>query len=242
PPGGMVWYSDRCGDANTWSLASLCIAGSCTPGSFGGREVHSVNADPSNNSDVYVVIDTEGTSTDPLGLWQSTDGGVSFNHVAHRIPIDLVFPTGNNNLFGEADDGGEPLLAWDKTNPNQHEMLSPTPYPSDSPAWDGPGGGIALTAEQNIFEETYANHARWGLWYFSPPLYNVPFLLEDIAPPIRTISVSAPNGTVTVTTLEPHLIQSGDEISIQARCAPNQPPPCIGGLNMNDANGSPTFI
>ena len=210
PPGGLVWHSDTCGD--TWSPPII----------FGGREVHSVNADPTNNSNIYVVIDIEcapdGTSCPsvaPLGIWQSTDGGNSFNHVPSKyLPIDLIFPIGSN-LFGEADGGTGPLLSWNKISGGDIQSIPQYPsVPNGVPSWNGSGaGGIGLTSEGNIFLQTTPGTLREGIWYFAPPSYNTPVLLEDLAPPIE--SVTASNGVAVVTTQAPHFIQPGDFIVIE---------------------------
>jgi hypothetical protein len=195
-PGGMIWKSDdsdNCG--GTWTLLK----------NFGGREVHSVNADPGSTSTIYAVIDDEGTEVVPP-LWRSTDGGDTFYAVAGNLtPIDLVFPAGSNQILMEPDAGvSGPLFTWDKVTPGA-TIQQPAQYPQATPSWNGPDAeGIGLTSEQNVFIQS--DGQRTGFWYLAPPYYNAPVLLEDVSPPIDFVA-SSDGITATVVTAVPHQIQ-----------------------------------
>lgn len=227
-PHAYLWHSDDCG--TTWS----------TPYEFGsgglpGQEVHGVEVDPANNSHVYVMVDSEHAYIPNSGVWKSTDGGDTFSHIAPTGPpnvggngIDFVLPFGSSKLFAEPDNSGGPLLVADK---NANSQLLPSAHwppvlpgtPPNTPPFDGGAGlGIKLTSEQNIFLLT-DNGIRLGLWYFAPPFYDTATLLEDLSPPISSISVA--NGLATVTTSEPHLMQKDDYIIIKT---PGQPDIVLG--------------
>jgi len=225
PYGAYVWHSDDCG--NSWTAQF-----------FGGREVHSIEVDPSNTSHIYVNIDTECSPNGavcpdqtPVGLWKSTDGGDHFSHISSAfsptinegvsvVGIDSAFSSLSNNVFLETDGNGAqpsggPLLYADKNNvgPTQFiAWLSPAVY--GEPAWSGSASAIKATSEQNIFLVTNNDFdpKRSGVWYFVPPDYGTPILLEDLAPPIRSITAS--NGVATVTTFESHGFQSGHPVVI----------------------------
>lgn len=219
--GAYVWHSDNCGDSWTAQF-------------FGGREVHSIEVDPSNSLNVYVNIDIEcspngSVCPDPTpgGLWKSTDGGDHFSHISSAfssglsvVGIDSAFSSLSNNVFLETDGNGAepsggPLLFADKNNVGPTQFVAwPPAAVTGEPAWSGSASAIKITSEQNIFLVTNNDFdpKRSGVWYFVPPDYGTPIRLEDLAPPIS--SVVASNGTVTVTTFEPHGFQSGNPIVI----------------------------
>lgn len=217
-PDAYVWYSDDCGDSWTMSLSSP------------GRHIHSINTDPAEtpaNSHIYATADAEGLSepNGTAGLWMSSDGGITFNRVsANSVGIDFVFPSASTKIFLESDgisSNSGPLLSWDKTvtlssGPPQPTQTVPFPMQlgSKCPQWSGSGEGIWLTAEQNIFiaSSTDGQPGRNGVWLLEPP-YNTPVLLEDLAPPI--ISITSKDGkTATVTTCESHGLLSTDFVQI----------------------------
>lgn len=168
-PHAYVWHSDDCGD--TWS----------TPFAFGepeyhAQEVHAINVDPANPLNIYVTVDRENADTSLGGLWQSTDGGNTFTHVAGPpangspdiTPVNFVFPAGSNQIFLESDGDsslnvmppnnspGGPLVSWDKVNGGPFQVAVPWPSTQNCspPPWEGLGLGIAVTSEQNIFTVT----------------------------------------------------------------------------------------
>lgn len=218
PYGAYVWHSDDCG-------------GSWTAQFFGGREVHSIEVDPLNSLNVYVNIDIECSAPPdtsicpdeaPVGLWKSTDGGDHFSHLSSGfssllsvVGIDSAFSSLSNSVFLETDGNGAqpsggPLLYADKNNVGLTQAVPwPAPAVSGEPAWSGSASAIKVTSEQNIFLVTNNDFdtQRSGVWYFVPPGYSTPIRLEDLAPPISSVVTS--NGTVTVTTFEPHGFQSG---------------------------------
>lgn len=148
--------------------------------------------------------------------------------VPYVVGINFVFPRNSTTVFLETDgdpannpppNGGPsgPLLSWDTINGGQ--FLAPSPWPSVSPGtpvWAGSGLAINLTSDQNIFLITTAegrnSSYREGIWYFVPPTYNTAILLEDLAPPINSLTFN--NGTATATTIAPHGLQSTDTIMI----------------------------
>jgi hypothetical protein len=221
PYGAYVWHSDNCG--STWVSQF-----------FGGREVHSIEVDPSDSSHIYVNIDIEcspnGTvcpDPTPGGLWHSTDGGNSFSHLSSAfnsgvsvVGIDSAFSNLSKNVFLETDghgaeSSGGPLLYADKSNVGPTQFVAwPNAVASGEPAWAGSASAIKVTSEQNIFLVTNNdfNPARSGAWYFVPPDYGTPIRLEDLAPPISSIVTS--NGVATVTTFEPHGFHSSDSVVI----------------------------
>jgi hypothetical protein len=220
-----VWHSDDCGDSWTNQF-------------FGGREVHSIEVDPSNSSNIYVNIDIEcspdGTVCPdpiPVGLWKSTDGGDHFSHISSAfsptvnegvsvVGIDSAFSSLSTNVFLETDGNGAvpsggPLLFADKDNVGPTQFVAwPPAAVSGEPAWSGSASAIKVTSEQNIFLVTNNDFdpKRSGAWYFVPPDYGTPIPLEDLAPPISSIVSS--NGIVTVTTFETHAFQSGQPVVI----------------------------
>lgn len=220
--GGQIWHSDDCG--NTWSA----------PDPFGGFEIHAINADPKNSSIIYVNVDTEGLPqpNTAIGLWRSTSNGDtgSFTRVSSNLPnneqvvgINFVFPLDSSKLFMETDNQGAvatggPLLSWDKINGGDTQIAASwPPTPPNVEAWTGSGHAIKLTSEQNIFMTTIneANNTRHGVWYFEPPDYDTPILLEDVAPRIASVAIDGTQ-TVTVVTMDPHGIVSADPTHGQA--------------------------
>lgn len=226
PYGAYVWHSDDCGDSWTAQF-------------FGGREVHSIEVDPSNNSNIYVNIDIECSAPPdtsicpdptPVGLWKSTDGGDHYSHLSSALSptvnegqsvvgIDSAFSSLSNNVFLETDgNGAQPnggiLLYADKNIAGPTQAV-PWPTPAvGEPVWSGSASAIKVTSEQNIFLVTNNDFdpKRSGAWYFVPPDYGTPIPLEDLAPPIR--SIVANNGVATVTTFEKNGFQSGNQVVI----------------------------
>jgi hypothetical protein len=173
-PHAYVWHSDSCG--TTWATPY----GIAEPAHH-CQEVHALNVDPTNLSNLYVMVDGENADGNYCGLWQSTDGGNTFTELDSRnIGINFVLPPVTNGVFAEPDwtdqqgDTGGPLFTWNKGIPSNFQII---PWPSAESAWTGRGYGINLTSEQNIFLETVDNHT--GFWYFAPPFYNSPVILED---------------------------------------------------------------
>lgn len=221
PYGGYVWSSDDCG--NTWTIAQF----------FGGREVHSIEIDPANLLNVYVNIDDECSPDGSVcpnpaaaGLWKSTDGGNTFSHISSTfsngtevVGIDTAFSNLSNNIFMETDGNGSvpsggPLLSVNKIYGGYTQFVPWPTVTSGAPAWAGSASGIKSTSEQNIFLATNSDFSppRAGLWYFVPPDYDTPILLEDLAPPISYVGTSS--GIATVITYEPHNLHTGDLIWI----------------------------
>lgn len=246
-PQALIWHSDDCGAS--WSAPfeftvsnpgndSECLPPSqgmpapTTPANysqyFHGREVHAIEVDPTNTSNIYVTIDSEGADGQPMGLWRSVDGGDTFSQLTPQSPpyvgIDFAFPAGSDKLFLETDGpggatAGGPLLSQDKVSGDAFQVAALWPSPASPPGsglWTGAGYGIKVTSDQNIFLATtdfdppVSN--RDGVWYFEPPNYDTALLLEDLSPPISSLTAS--NGTVTVTTVAVHDIQPTDWITI----------------------------
>lgn len=210
-PGCFVWHSDNCGE--TWTTFDF----------GGGRHVHSINVDPEDSWQVYASVDTEFFEfPNPwLGLWRSTDGGDTYERVSSNyVGIDFVFPRGTNKVILETDNDAAflgPLISWDKLTGGDTEIAAAWPsVPVGAPRWAGSGNAMILTSEQNIMLESFGESGffswRNGLWYFAPPLYDTPVLLEDLQPPIEYIETSS--GIASVVTFEPHGIQPGDTVSI----------------------------
>lgn len=221
----QIWYSDDCG--NTWANSyPNPIYDQNDQYSFGCREIHSLGIDPATGY-VYANVDCEIGDKNQWGLWQSVNSGNTFEHVQpgnSNAGLQIYFPTATSRVFIGADvTPSAPLLFWDKVNGGTIQSCCnpswPNPAVSNEPSWAvGLDIGVKVTSEQNIFsistQDTTANPPtnRSGAWYFAPPFYDTPVLLEDLAPPIEYLTLSA--GTVTVTTFEPNGIQTGDEISI----------------------------
>jgi len=206
PPGGMVWHSSDC-RGDSWAQ----------PSTFGGREVHAVNADPANPSNIYVAIDAEcgpdsGPQADvvcpasqhPRGLWRSTNSGSSFTQLYSGENglegIDFVFSARISELLFESDtcSAGGPLLSYDLVaNTFQRQATWP------SSTWQGDELGIKLTSEQNIFLISDAEcNNKWGVWYVLPPTYSAAILLEDMTnigfPAVtRTVEIRDPSTNIT---------------------------------------------
>ena len=211
PPSGVfVWHSDNCG--NGWTTFPL----------GGGRQLHSIRADPQDSQKIYATIDTESIERpNPwYGLWRSADGGDTFQRVSENyVGIDFVFQSDTSKVLLESD--GEagflgPLLSWDTTTPFADTQIA-APWPSTSgPSWAGSGHAIFLTSEQNIMLESVGEEGalsfRNGIWYLAPPAYDTAVLLEDLLPPIRTVTGA---GTIaSATTYEPHGLEDGETISV----------------------------
>lgn len=199
-PDAQVWYSDDGGD--NWMNSIPIGAADAAPYTFGCREIHAVGWDPYTGS-IYANVDCEVGNPANIGLWQSTDGGATFYQVQQQgtgVGVAMVFPGGTNRIFMEADgpeDHGPdaPLLFWDTVN---GDPIQPTadfpgfPGPTDSNSfWKGGfGSSILLTSEQNIFLLSGAGNPipappgapSQGVWYFAPPNYDQPVLLEDLGP------------------------------------------------------------
>jgi hypothetical protein len=189
----------------------------------GGTHIHSINADPEDSWQIYASVDTIYVEfPNPwLGLWRSTDGGDTFDRVStNYVGLDFVFPREPYKVFLETDNDaavGGPLLSWDKLTGGDTHIAAPwPPVPIGAPEWAGSGHAMILTSEQNIMLESIgeSGHFSWrnGLWYFAPPSYDTPVLLEDLQPPIYYIETSS--GIASVVTFEPHDIQSGEIVSI----------------------------
>jgi hypothetical protein len=244
PYGAYVWHSDNCG--NSWTSQFL-----------GGREVHAINVDPADNSDIYVTVDNECSpdgSICPgpasLGVWRSGDSGDNFFHVSNSNgnPINFVLPRVSNNLFLETDGGlaattGGPLLSWDKANGGDIQIAAH--WPSASPAWAGSGLGIDLTSEQNIFVQSNGEGGvlsnLYGLWYFAPPFYDVPVLLENLPSSV----ILFPNRTVEVTDPSTHIsyLYSNDQRMVKPQFI-NAPLPAAGSAltSFVDTNGGQHWV
>ena len=210
-PGCFIWHSDNCGE--TWTTFSF----------GGGRHVQGINADPEDSWQIYASVDTIYLKfPNPwLGLWRSTDGGDTFDRVStNYVGIDFVFPRETNKVFLETDNDaafGGPLLSWDKLTGGDTQIAAPWPsVPVGAPEWAGSAHAIILTSEQNIMLESIGESGffswRNGLWYFAPPSYDTPVLLEDLQPPIDSIETRS--GIASVVTFEPHGIQPAEIISI----------------------------
>jgi hypothetical protein len=141
-------------------------------------------------------------------------------------PINFVFPAGSNQIFLESDGDstlnimpnnvpGGPLVSWDKVTEGAFQIAAPWPTPGPNPqptpGWEGAGLAIALTSEQNIFTITKPERVPqpgtppdfYGVWYFAPPAYTQPALLEKFSDDTgldllgRTIEVTDPSNSVT---------------------------------------------
>lgn len=230
--GAFIWHSDDCG--NTWSAPDRLGQDSV--------EVHAINADPADGS-IYVTVDTEGVAypNDALGLWRSTSGGdtgsftrlsselLNSNHTG-VVGINFVFSHYSNKIFFETDNNGAissggPLLAWDKINGGDTQIADSWPVVSSGiEAWTGSGMAIGLTSEQNIFTATIneGSNTRNGIWYFEPPNYDMPILLEDVSARIDHVTIDSTR-TATAVTIGPHGIvaddptrgQIGDQILVE---------------------------
>src|ERR1700739_789231 len=192
---------------------------------YHGREVHAIEVDPANTSIIYAFVDIEFSDAQPYGLWRSIDGGISFTQLTPfsqgvLVVINFVFPSASNKIFLENDAavGGGVLLSQDKGIGDPVQVAAK--WPSTVPAWGGSSSAIKVTSEQNIY--LAANHDfsappnnlyGSGVWYLAPPFYNYPLLLEDLAPPISSITAS--NGVSRVTLSAPHGLQnSADPVAI----------------------------
>lgn len=199
-PHAYVWHSDDCG--TSWATPY----GIAEPGHH-VQEVHAINVDPINPSNLYVMVDGENADGVYSGLWQSLDGGDTFTQLdSNNIGINFVLPPVANRVFAEPDwtaqneDSGGPLFSWNKGIPSNFQII---PWPAAESSWSGRGYGIALTSEQNIFLQTLDSHN--GFWYFAPPLYNSPVLLEDATSSSPQIDAFA-NRTVEVTDSTRHTV------------------------------------
>ena len=155
------------------------------------------------------------------------------------VGINVVIPNVGDSIFMEADNGGAgtgpcagsppctgPLLSWTPGNGDVNQVAafwpSVAPY---EPAWDTSAIGaccIGLTSEQNIFLVSNPDDAnpatQEAAWYFLPPSFSTPILLEDFTPAISTVSGSG--GLATVVTFEPHGIQPSDSLTISGVTPP----------------------
>lgn len=243
-PRSLLWHSDDCG--STWSspyefrLSGTTGVTTCqNPPYTGysqyyhGTEVHDVNVDPANNSNIYVTVDTETADAQPLGLWKSTDGGNTFAQLTSNssaVGIDFVFPSGMNKIFLETDGcagavsppgcnwsghlptGSGPLMSQDEGS-DPFQIAANWPTVSSGPGWGGEAYSIKLTSDQNIYLLTDTEiNGRQGVWYFTPPNYDNATLLEDLAPPINNLTWN--NGVATATTINAHGFASGDVIAV----------------------------
>lgn len=159
PSHAYIWHSDDCG--NTWSVDEIV---SLKPGMFDcsqysncfhGREIHAIEVDPLNPSNVYVNVDTEDADDQVRGLWRSISWGdagtfgLIGNSMMSPLPLtvgdDFVIPSSGDSIFMEADGPGAgtasicnpppgsppdpcgPLLSWNPGNGGVNQVAASWP-------------------------------------------------------------------------------------------------------------------
>lgn len=235
-PHAYIWHSDDCGD--TWSA----------PFPFGepeyhAQEVHAINVDPTNPLNIYVTIDVENADLQPVGLWKSTDGGMTYTQLSNIpsaypsldiSPKNFVLPSGSNYAFLESDGDsalnmlddrnnnnpqlpGGPLVSLDAVNGGAFQVAAPWPGVSQgAPLWAGTANAISLTSEQNIFLWTNAggrDKSKRQGIWYFAPPY---YNMPRLLGEFTAPinSVTATNQVATAVTFEPAALQPSDTVAI----------------------------
>jgi hypothetical protein len=243
PYGAYVWHSDDCGTTWTTQTSPAPNLGGREVHAINVDPTNSSTIYVTVDSEASQQLNPRiFPAAGSLGLWRSTDGGSTFSLLtpsSNAVGIDFVFPTGPNKLFLETDgcagfpkdsqdacpnrpSGSGPLLLWDGVS-SEFEVAAQWPIVPGEPPWAGSANYIKLTSEQNIFllsngEPPTGFSNRFGFWYFLAPNYDTALLVEDLAPPIQSVSMD--NQKATATTFAPHGLTPGERLTISGVTTP----------------------